>query len=95
MKCLRKMAKYTWQDYRTNEDILSQLKIRPVAEKIQNYRNKWMQHVQQMDSDRQTATLNFEISTMWETKPRMTRQKIFLLVMGKEQAMRSKTLQAM
>jgi len=54
-----------------------------------------MQHVQQMDSDRQTATLNFEISTMWETKPRMTRQKIFLLVMGKEQAMRSKTLQAM
>ena len=34
------MAKYTWQDYKTNDDILSELKINPVVKKIQNYINK-------------------------------------------------------
>jgi hypothetical protein len=27
-----------------------------------------------MDRDRQTATLNYELSTVWETKPRTTNQ---------------------
>ena len=45
MKIMRIMAKYTWQDYKTNEDISSELKINPVVIKIQNYINKWMQHV--------------------------------------------------
>jgi len=40
MKYMRRMAKYTTQDYRTSEDILSEFKISPVVEKIQNYRNK-------------------------------------------------------
>jgi hypothetical protein len=39
------MAKYTWGDHKTKEDILSELKITPVAKKTQNYRNKWTQHV--------------------------------------------------
>jgi len=39
-------VKYTWQDNKTNENILSKLKIHPVANKIQNYRNKWLQHAQ-------------------------------------------------
>jgi hypothetical protein len=30
MKFMRRTAKYTWQDYKTNEDILSELKIKPV-----------------------------------------------------------------
>jgi hypothetical protein len=30
------MAKYTQQDHKTNEDILSELKINPVVNKIQN-----------------------------------------------------------
>jgi len=34
-----KMAKYT-QDYKTNADILSELKINSVVKKIQNYINK-------------------------------------------------------
>jgi len=37
---MRRMAKYTWQDYKTNEDSLSELKINPVVKKIQNYINK-------------------------------------------------------
>jgi hypothetical protein len=68
MKCMRRMAKYTWEDYRANEDILSEIKIIPVVEKIKNYRNKWTQHIERTDrdrqTDRQTATLNFEILTV-------------------------------
>ena len=35
-------VKYTRQDYKTNEDILSELNINPVMKKIKNYRNKWI-----------------------------------------------------
>jgi hypothetical protein len=44
MKIMRITA-YTWQDYKTNEDFLSELKIKPVIKKIQNYINKSIQHV--------------------------------------------------
>jgi hypothetical protein len=40
MKFMRRTAKYTWKDYKTNEDILSAIKINPVLNEIQNYRNK-------------------------------------------------------
>jgi len=36
MKFMMKMAAYIWQDYRENEDILSELKINSVLNKIQN-----------------------------------------------------------
>jgi hypothetical protein len=45
MKFMKRMAKYVWQDYKTNEDILSEIKINPVEKKIQNYRNEWIQYV--------------------------------------------------
>jgi hypothetical protein len=32
------MTKYTWQDYKTNEDILSELKIKPSCK--ENYKKK-------------------------------------------------------
>jgi len=35
-------AKYTWQDYKINEDILLELKVNPVGKKIQNYWNKFV-----------------------------------------------------
>jgi hypothetical protein len=38
MKVLRRKVKYRWQVYKTNEDILSELKINPVVKNIQNYR---------------------------------------------------------
>ena len=31
---MRKMAKYTWQDYKTNAGILSELKINPIMKKM-------------------------------------------------------------
>jgi hypothetical protein len=45
MKFVRRMANYTWQDCITNKDVLLELKIKPVIKKIQNYGNKWVQHV--------------------------------------------------
>jgi hypothetical protein len=39
MKFVR-TAKYTQQDYKTKEDILSELKLNPAGQKIQHYRNK-------------------------------------------------------
>jgi len=84
-------AKYTRQDYKTIEDISSGLKINPVIQKIQNCRAKW-KHVQHMD--RQTTTLNYVISTMWEMKQRTTPQKTSELLKEPEQVTRPKTLQA-
>jgi hypothetical protein len=65
MKFMKKMAKYAWQGYKTNEDILLEIKINPVVKKFQNFRNNWAQHIQQMDK---LLHLNYEISAMWETK---------------------------
>jgi len=45
MKFMRITAKHTWKSYKTNKDILSELKTNPVAKKVQNYRNKWIQHI--------------------------------------------------
>jgi hypothetical protein len=70
---MRRTAKCTWQDYRTNEDILSELKINPLVKKIQTYRNMWIQFLAK--EQRKTISFNNEISTMWETKPRTVPQK--------------------
>jgi hypothetical protein len=61
MKFTRRMSKFTWQDYKTNEDVLSVPKINLVVHKIQNYINKLVQHVRRMDGDRHTVTLNYEL----------------------------------
>jgi hypothetical protein len=40
IKFVRRREKYTWQDYKTGEDISSEFKINPVVNKIKNSRNK-------------------------------------------------------
>jgi hypothetical protein len=39
---MRRVVKYTWQDYKTNEDNLSEYKINPVVKTNQKYTNKWV-----------------------------------------------------
>jgi len=48
----------------------------------------------QKQTDRQTATLNYEMPTVWETKPRASTQQTSGLLMGLEQVTRPKTLPA-
>jgi hypothetical protein len=64
MKFVRKTAKFTWQDYKRNEDISSEIKIKPVVKKIRNYRKKWIQHGEWTETDRQTDCHNYEMSSM-------------------------------
>ena len=52
MKFMRRTAKYTWQDFKTNENILSELIINQSVKKIRNCRNEWIEHVRRMDRDR-------------------------------------------
>jgi hypothetical protein len=52
MKFMRKTAKYTWQDHRRDQDITEELKMQPVMEKINNYKNNWIQHFRRMDRPR-------------------------------------------
>jgi hypothetical protein len=47
-----------------------------------------------MDRDRQTATLNCEVSTVWETKPRTTPHKTSGRLMEPEQVTWSKPVHA-
>jgi hypothetical protein len=35
-----------------SQDITEELKMQPVVEKINNYKNKWIRHVRQMDRAR-------------------------------------------
>jgi len=42
----------------------------------------------------QAATLNYEISTIWEKKPKTIPQKTSRMLMGTEYVTRPKTLQA-
>jgi len=88
-KGLMRTAKYTWQDYKSNEDSLSELNINSGAKE-----QKYMDTTCSANGQRQTAILNYELSTMWETKPRTTRLKTSRLLMGPELVTRPKTLQA-
>jgi hypothetical protein len=92
MKLMR-TVKYTWQDYKTNEDIWSELKINPVVKNIQNF---WINGHSVLGEWTEPAchTLIIIISAMWETKPRTTPQKTSRTLMGPEHVTRPKTLQA-
>ena len=70
------------------------IKINSVLKKIQNYRTEWIQDVRKMDGDRQTATVNYEISSIWESKPRTKLPKTSRLLMGQTQVTMPKLLQA-
>jgi inositol 1,4,5-triphosphate receptor type 1 len=56
MKFMGRMAQYTWQDYKTNDDILSELKIKRAEKEIQNYGN-YMDTTFSANGQRQTDRL--------------------------------------
>ena len=52
MKYMRITAGYTWTDYKTNTQIVKELKITPVLDKILEYKRNWIQHVNRMPRNR-------------------------------------------
>jgi hypothetical protein len=52
MRFMRKTAKYTWRDHKTNEEVLNELKVMSVLDKITSYRSDWIQNINQMPRSR-------------------------------------------
>jgi len=48
MKYLRRTARYTWINYKTNVQITNELKITPILDKFLEYNRNWIQHVNRM-----------------------------------------------
>ena len=48
MKYMRRTARYTWTDYKTNVHIAQQLKITQILDKLQEYKTSWIEHVNRM-----------------------------------------------
>jgi hypothetical protein len=45
MKYKRRTAGYTWTDHKTDTEIANKLNTTLVLDKIQDYKRKWIQHV--------------------------------------------------
>ena len=52
MKYMRRTAGYTWTDYKTITQIMKELKITPILDKLLEYKRKWIQHVNRMPCTR-------------------------------------------
>jgi hypothetical protein len=49
---MRRTARYTWTDYKTNKKITKELKITPILDKLLEYKRNWIQHVNRRPSNR-------------------------------------------
>jgi len=45
---MRRTAGYTWTDYKTNTQFTKELKIKPILDKLLEYKRNWIQHVNRM-----------------------------------------------
>jgi hypothetical protein len=52
MKYMRRTAGYTWTDYKTNTQIVKELKITSILYKVLEYKRNWIQHVSRMPRNR-------------------------------------------
>ena len=52
MKLLRPLAGYTLYDHETNNSIRKELRITSILDKIDEYRKKWLLHIQRMPQTR-------------------------------------------
>jgi len=52
MKYMRRTAGYTRTDYKTNTQIVTELKITPILDKLLEYKRNWIQHVNRMPRNR-------------------------------------------
>ena len=52
MKYMRRTAGYTWTNYKTNTQIVKELKITPILKKLLEYKRNWIKHVNKMPRNR-------------------------------------------
>jgi hypothetical protein len=54
---MRKTTTYTWRDQKTNEDIINELEVTSVLDKITSYKSDWIQHTNRMSRSRLPSLL--------------------------------------
>jgi len=59
MKYMRRRAGYTWTDYKTNEQIVKELKITPILDKLLEYKRNWIQHINRMPLNRLPRAMKY------------------------------------
>jgi hypothetical protein len=52
MKYLRRTAAYTLLDHKRNEEILEELHVTPLEDKLCTYRHRWFQYIHRMEDNR-------------------------------------------
>jgi hypothetical protein len=52
MRIMRKTAKCTWRDHKTNEEIINKLKVTSILDKITIHEMDWIQHINRMPRSR-------------------------------------------
>jgi hypothetical protein len=52
MKYLLRTAGYTLLNHKRNEEMLEELHVTPLEDKLCTYRHKWFQHVHRMEDNR-------------------------------------------
>jgi hypothetical protein len=52
MKFMLRTAGYIWLDFKQNTEILEELKVTPIQDKISNYETDWRDHVNRMSRSR-------------------------------------------
>jgi hypothetical protein len=45
---MRRTARYTWTDYKTNTQIAKELRITIILDKLLEYKKNWIKHVNRM-----------------------------------------------
>jgi hypothetical protein len=73
VKCMRQTRKYTWSNYKRNQDILVELKTESALTKILNYRKKWVYHADKMQRGRLCKLMTKYKQMKQETKDNHTR----------------------
>jgi hypothetical protein len=66
MKFFRRTARYTLFDHKRNEEILEELKVEPVDEKLRRYKSNWLQCVTRMNN-RMPKVMPKWMKTTWKT----------------------------
>jgi hypothetical protein len=53
MKFMRRTVDgYIWSDFKQNTEILEELKVTPIQDKVSNYKTDWQDHVNRMSRSR-------------------------------------------
>ena len=58
MKCVRTTG-YTWTDYKTNAQIAKELKMKPILDKLLEYKRSWIKHVNRMPRNRSPRVMKY------------------------------------